>query len=112
MRENRQTIISRRVSRLTLKGMFLMTMAVGIISSSGFMAGDVGGIGAGLMCAVGGEPPDEEKSELLWGDSERLSGVAEFSSHCCSKGSLSDDQDPEILLTVGKPERVAFLSGD
>ena len=30
------TMISRRVSRLTLKGMFLMTIAVGIISSSGF----------------------------------------------------------------------------
>jgi 4-hydroxybenzoate polyprenyltransferase len=29
-----RTIISRRVSRFTLKGIFLITMAVGIISSS------------------------------------------------------------------------------
>lgn len=30
----RLTIISRRVSRFTLKGIFLITMAVGMISSS------------------------------------------------------------------------------
>lgn len=34
-----RTIISRRVSRLTLKGIFLITMAVGIISSSMFWEG-------------------------------------------------------------------------
>jgi hypothetical protein len=33
------TMISRRVSRLTLKGIFLITIAVGMISSSGFGAG-------------------------------------------------------------------------
>lgn len=33
--ENRLTIISRSVSRLTLKGMFFITMAVGMTSSSG-----------------------------------------------------------------------------
>jgi hypothetical protein len=34
---------------------------------------------------MGGEPPEEEKSELLFGDNERLSVVVE-SSHCCRYG--------------------------
>jgi hypothetical protein len=43
-----RTIISRRVSRLTLKGIFLMTMAVGMISSSIFWEGVDGPMGEGL----------------------------------------------------------------
>ena len=70
---------------MTLKGMFLMTIAVGIISSSGFMPGDVGGTGAELLFAIGGDPPEEEKSELFWGDRERSSTAPELSNHCCSK---------------------------
>lgn len=72
----------RRVSRFTLNGIFLMTMAVGMISSSEFCAGVTGGMGAGVaMWPIGGEPPAEEKSELLCGDKERLSGEL-LSSHC------------------------------
>lgn len=74
-----RTIISSNVSRLTLNGIFLITMAVGMISSSGFKLGVDGAMG-GLRCPIGGEPPAEEKSELLFGDKERLSG--ELSSHC------------------------------
>jgi hypothetical protein len=67
---------------LTLKGMFLITMAVGIISSSGFPPGVVG-IAGGLWWAIGGDPPEEEKSELFWGDKERLSDTGpELSIHC------------------------------
>jgi len=61
------TMMSRSASRLTLKGMFLMTMAVGIISSSPPWLG-------ALMCGRGGEPPPDERSELLGDDRERLSG--------------------------------------
>ena len=65
-----QTMIERRVSRETLKGIFLMTMAVGMISStSAEYAGSAG---------IGGEPADERSDE----DS------GELSSHCC-RGGLS-----------------------
>jgi len=57
------TMMERRVSRETLNGMFLMTMAVGMISSSTEYAGRAG---------IGGEPADESSSE----DS------GELSSHC------------------------------
>lgn len=71
-------MISRRVSRLTLKGMFLMTMAVGMISSSGLE-----GVMVGTRWPMGGEPPEEEKSELLLGERGRFSGRGtELSSHC------------------------------
>jgi hypothetical protein len=60
-----RTIISRRVSRLTLKGIFLITMAVGIISSSILWEGVEGPMGEGLRWPMGGEPPAEEKSELF-----------------------------------------------
>lgn len=71
--------MSRRVSLLTLKGIFLITMAVGMISSSFPWAGVVGA----FSCDVGGEPPAEEKSELLFGESDLLSGVTTgLSSHC------------------------------
>jgi len=73
------TMMSKRVSLLTLKGIFLMTIAVGMTSSSFPWTGVVGA----LICDAGGEPPAEEKSELLLGESDRLSGVRmELSSHC------------------------------
>lgn len=79
-----RTMISSRVSRLTLKGIFFMTIAVGIISSSLDAAVRADGtvpIGFGMWC-IGGEPPDD-MSELDGGDMERASGiVAWFSSHC------------------------------
>ena len=76
-------MISRRVSRFTLKGMFLMTIAVGIISSSGLWPGVEGPKGGGARLPIGGEPPEDEKSELLLGERERFSGTtAELSSHC------------------------------
>ena len=72
-------MMSNRVSLLTLKGIFLMTIAVGIISSSFPWAGVVGAV----SCDAGGEPPVEEKSELLLGESDLLSGVTiGLSSHC------------------------------
>ena len=67
-------MMSRRVSRLTLKGMFLMTMAVGITSSSALRPGGGRVEGGALMCGRGGEPPPEERSELLGEDRERVSG--------------------------------------
>ena len=73
-----RTMISKRVSRLTVKGMFLMTIAVGITSSS---LGVPGARGT-CMCCNGGEPP-EEMSELVGGDIERESfKLVWFSSHC------------------------------
>ena len=75
-------MISRSVSRFTLNGMFLMTIAVGITSSStpgvpGAMPGVI------TWSPMTGESPDEEISELLFGDSERLSGMeTELSNHC------------------------------
>lgn len=78
-------MMSRRVSRFTLKGMFLMTIAVGIISSSADRLGVVGGMPEFSMCPIVGEPPEEERSELFGGDRERLSGMpmeGELSSHC------------------------------
>lgn len=76
--------MSSSVSRFTLNGMFLMTIAVGIMSSSdpGAAGWAVGIGGGGLRCPIGGEPPAEEKSELLLGERERLSGGV-LSSHCC-----------------------------
>ena len=72
-------MMSSKVSLLTLKGIFLMTIAVGIISSSFPWAGVVGA----LICVAGGEPPVEEKSELLLGERDLLSGVgAVLSIHC------------------------------
>ena len=77
-------MMSRRVSLLTLKGIFLMTIAVGIISSSFPWTGVVGA----LICDVGGEPPVEEKSELSLGESDRLSGEVGLSNHCFETPSV------------------------
>ncbi len=63
-----RTMISKSVSRLTVKGMFLMTIAVGITSSS---LGVPGARGICMWCK-GGEPP-EDISELVGGDIERES---------------------------------------
>ena len=72
-------MMSRRVSLLTLKGIFLMTIAVGITSSSFPWTGVIGA----LIWDAGGEPPVEEKSELLLGESDRVSEVGMgLSSHC------------------------------
>lgn len=57
--------MSRRVSRLTLNGIFLITIAVGMTSSSGFWLGLVATGGDWRLPWGGGEPPAEEKSELL-----------------------------------------------
>lgn len=82
-------MMSSSVSRFTLNGMFLMTIAVGITSSSkpgvpGATPGVPGPIPGVMTCPPStGEPPDDERSELLFGDRERLSGMeTEFSSHC------------------------------
>lgn len=74
--------MSSNVSRFTLKGMFLMTIAVGMISSSAPRPG-VPGVTGTCMDVGGGDPPEEDRSELLWGDSERLSLILALSSHCC-----------------------------
>lgn len=77
--------MSRSVSRFTLNGMFLITMAVGIMSSSAPRAPGVVGPRLGVTTLpIGGEPPDDEKSELLLGDNERLSEMPTWalSSHC------------------------------
>lgn len=76
------TMISRSVSRFTLNGMFLMTIAVGITSSS--RLGVPGALICGpRTCGMVGEPPEEERSELLFGDRERLSLMpVVLSSHC------------------------------
>lgn len=75
------TIISSKVSRLTLKGMFFMTIAVGIISSSA-LPGVPGLTEEACIWLMGGEP-DEDRSELFGGERERLSGIpAGPSSHC------------------------------
>lgn len=75
--------MSSNVSRFTLKGMFLMTIAVGMISSSAPRLGVPGVTGGACMVVGGGDPPEEDRSELLWGDSERLSPMLALSSHCC-----------------------------
>lgn len=69
------TMISRRVSRLTLKGMFLMTIAVGIISSSAPWPSAPGMLPGVEMFGSGGEPPPEERSELLGGREGAIIGV-------------------------------------
>ena len=75
-------MISSRVSRLTLNGMFFMTIAVGIISSS-LPTGVPELTGGACIWLMGGDPPDEERSELFGGERERLSGIpAPLSSHC------------------------------
>lgn len=76
-------MMSSNVSRFTLKGMFLMTIAVGMISSSAPKTGVPGVTGGACMAVGGGDPPEEDRSELLWGDSERLSLMLALSSHCC-----------------------------
>jgi hypothetical protein len=43
------TMISSKVSRFTLKGIFLITIAVGMISSSGLTAEDIGVVLAGAL---------------------------------------------------------------
>lgn len=73
--------MSSKVSRLTLKGMFFMTIAVGMTSSS--PNGVPGVMGGACMWLKGGDPPEEDRSELLGGDRERLSGIPPaLSSHC------------------------------
>jgi hypothetical protein len=61
-----------------------MTMAVGMTSSSGLRVAEEAEP-MGFMWPRGGEPPAEEKSELLWGERERLSEEL-LSSHCCRGG--------------------------
>lgn len=73
-------MISSNVSRLTLNGMFLMTIAVGMTSSSRPPWPIPGVI---TWPPMTGESPEDEMSELLLGDRERLSGmVTELSSQC------------------------------
>jgi hypothetical protein len=111
--------MSRRVSRLTLKGMFLITIAVGIISSSGFgvIAEEAtvvavltdGVLIFALRCPRGGEPPEEEKSELLLGERERLSWEA--SSHCWVVGDGWDVRTSKMIrLTTGIELREGFFN--
>jgi hypothetical protein len=71
-------MMSRRVSFLTLKGMFLVTIAVGIISSSVFGVITEATVADGvfifaLRFSRGGEPPEGDKSEVLLGERERWS---------------------------------------
>lgn len=112
-------MISRSVSRLTLNGMFLITMAVGITSSSKLPPGVVGTMPAVMLWPMTGEPPDDERSELLLGDSERLSGMMDaLSSHCW----VCKDRENQCMSqttkrgaghTLGRPpRRDLFLSGD
>lgn len=76
-------MISRSVSRFTLNGMFLMTMAVGIISSSKARPGVAEERFGVRTWPMMGDPPDDERSELLLGDRERVSAnPAPLSSHC------------------------------
>lgn len=66
-KEELHTIISSKVSRLTLKGIFLITIAVGIISSSpvtDWVVDVVTGAPGGNCVVAGGDPPPEEISEL------------------------------------------------
>lgn len=93
-RRKTRTMMSRSVSRFTLKGIFLITMAVGITSSSRPpWLGVFGPMGGACRCAMGGEPPIDEKSELLWGDRGRLSGTAPvLSIHCCTDGDAQKNQ--------------------
>ena len=92
-----RTMISRSVSRFTLNGMFLITIAVGIISSSSPPPGVPGAMPGVMTCPPRtGEPPDDEMSELLFGDRERLSGMGTFSS--------------SIVATAGPRIRAAVLS--
>jgi hypothetical protein len=78
-------MMSRSVSFLTLKGMFLMTMAVGMISSS--PRAPMGGVampgGGAIMWPMGGGEPLEERSELLCGESERWSAI-------CTPSAIQD----------------------
>jgi hypothetical protein len=112
-------MISRRVSRLTLNGMFLITMAVGIISSSGLtllavlMLGwaEAKGVVFALRWLIGGEPPEDEKSELLLGDNDRLS--PEESSHCYQrKDGEKKGEKKGRESTEGRAAREGFLIGD
>ena len=74
--------MSSKVSRLTLNGMFLMTMAVGMISSSDppLMGGEDMFVGTWRWCK-GGDPP-EDRSELEGGDMERPSLSTWLSINC------------------------------
>jgi hypothetical protein len=81
-------MISKRVSRLTVKGMFLMTKAVGMISSSIGLAippmdADICIDWGGCSVLCGGDVPPELKSLVCGGENERSSCVTLCSSHAC-----------------------------
>lgn len=67
---------------------------------------------------MGGDPPDEDRSELLGGDRERLSGIPPvLSSHCCIEWRYEFSELVQVHhcheRTEGKAAREAlFLSGD
>ena len=45
------------------------------------------------MFPRGGEPPDEDRSELPGGERDRLStGLVELSSHCCAIWGVSSEK--------------------
>ena len=76
-------MMSSRVSRLTLNGIFLITIAVGMISSS------MPGVWAATGCCIvwGGDVPPDEMSELLTGGESDLGDV--LSIHCCHRATVS-----------------------
>ena len=69
-----------------------------------------------LICDAGGEPPVEEKSELLLGESGRLSGVVMgLSSHCYDVRSaqfFNNDKGGKKRTEGNPPLIVLFLRGD
>jgi hypothetical protein len=78
-------MMSRSVSRLTLKGMFLMTIAVGMTSSSNWGMGGVEIIGGAVMWPIGGEPPDDrDERSVFWGEKDLpgCSIAGDWSTHC------------------------------
>ena len=64
---------------------------------------------------MGGEPPPEDKSELVGGDKDRESGTADwFSSHCYIEAICEwNKQITRTKHTAGRPAREdLFLRGD
>jgi hypothetical protein len=109
-------MMSIRVSRFTLKGMFLMTMAVGITSSSRPPMGGVDIMGVFTMCAgnaCGGGDEDSEEGSDAWGEIRPSApGVSDHDWRAVS--SQQRTSDPWVLLTAGRPLRAGllFLSGE
>ena len=62
---------------------------------------------------MGGEPPEDEKSELLLGERDRFSGTdTALSSHCWGR-VRADNREAVEIHTEGRPPRVGLtLSGD